>query len=139
MRPSAGFDAFVHSRGEDLRRLAFLLTGRRQDADALVVTALARLLARWRRVERSEDPYAASVALLSAARPPLLRRPPQAVDDTEELDADSLAEALPLLRGAERAVVVLRYAEGLSEDETADLLDRTPSWVHQRTARALGR
>jgi RNA polymerase sigma factor (sigma-70 family) len=55
-----------------------------------------------------------------------------AVDDSE-----LLRPALLALPEAQRAVVVLRFLEDLSEQETAELLGLKPGTVKSRTARGL--
>jgi RNA polymerase sigma-70 factor (sigma-E family) len=52
---------------------------------------------------------------------------------------DALARLLPVLTPSQRAVIVLRYAEDLSEAQTADLLGISVGTVKSQAARALAR
>jgi RNA polymerase sigma factor (sigma-70 family) len=154
MNPADGFEQFVHSRANDLRRLAFLLTSNQSDADRLVETVLATCLARWSRIDKAGDAYAqARSMLLAASRPrrPAIRRPAirrPAIRRPTVADAalgnpadirDEFRRALPGLRGSQRRVVVLRYFEGLSEDDTAATLDCSLAAVRRHEKDALDR
>jgi RNA polymerase sigma factor (sigma-70 family) len=149
MNAADGFEQFVHSRADDLRRLAFLLTSRRSEADRLVETVLARCLARWSRIDKAGDAYAqARSMLLAASRPrgPAIRRSASRRETVADLALgdpadvrDELRRALPGLRGRQRKVVVLRYFEGLSEDETAATLDCSLAAVRRHEKDALDR
>lgn len=64
-----GYQEFVAGRGDDLRRLAYLLTGDTDRAEAAVQAGLARLLSRWDGVVGAGEPYAAArAAVVTAAR-----------------------------------------------------------------------
>ena len=54
-------------------------------------------------------------------------------------DLARVAEALALLREADRTVIALRYFAELSEREMADVLGRRPGTVKSRLSRALAR
>jgi DNA-directed RNA polymerase specialized sigma24 family protein len=138
------FDEFVRTRGEDLRRLAFLLTSRREDAERLVETVLARCLARWSRLEKAGDPYAQARSMLLAAHRPrrLVVRRGRAgagmVGDAADM-RDELRRGLPSLRGMQRKVVVLRHFEGLSEEDAAATLETSLATVRRHEQDALDR
>jgi len=153
------FEEFVASRGADLRRLAFLLTSDRQNAEELVASTLVRCLAGWRRIEQEEDPFDFARGVLLEQRLPRHRRslssliaalPHRGVDadtdaapDADDLDNDDVRDevlrGLPGLRGTERKVVVLRLLEGLSDGETAAALRCAPATVRRHYGAAVER
>jgi RNA polymerase sigma factor (sigma-70 family) len=62
------------------------------------------------------------------------------VDETAEFDErDAMWAALAELAPRQRAVLVLRYYEGLSEAEIADTLGCAPGTVKSQAAKALAR
>ena len=153
MARQADFDAFVRSRGDDLRRLAFLLTGERGSAERLVRNALVKCLADWTQIEKNADPYARARELMVTARAPRSERARGAsaaaeagsnlspADDTaiDDIALAQLRDGLAMLRGIERSVVVLRVFENLSVAETAEALDSSERVVTRHLARALAR
>jgi len=131
-----------------LLRLAVLLTGNRYAAEDLVQDVFARGLARVSALPEDEQfPYL-RVAVWNTWRNVLRRRaverrhrqqamPPADIDAIEERAVVwSAIKALPL---RQRACVVLRYYEGLSERETADVLRCSVGTVKSQTSRALSR
>ncbi|MGW2055481.1 SigE family RNA polymerase sigma factor [Streptomyces sp. NPDC001840] len=135
-----------------LVRAAHLLTGDFHEAEDLVQTTLAKVCARWRRIPREEVDFYVRRALvnnnLSRVRKrrvihlltPLL---PEAVHGRHTGHAEhieeraALAQALAALSARQRAVVVLRYWEDLSEQETAGLLNCSVGTVKTHARRAL--
>ncbi len=121
-----GFSAFVLAHEAALLRTAYLLTGDRGRAEDLVVSALARAHRRWR---RAAVPVAAVRRLL--VRDHLSRRrswrgeqvleelPGEPLLEDPAGGPDAVEEALDRLPPRARAVLVLRVAEDLGEDETA--------------------
>lgn len=144
--------AFVATRTSALHRLAFLLTGDRGAAEDLLQEALVQVVAHWERVSRVEDPdaYVRRVlvnqhlqgrrrlrwrAEVLTSAPP---ERPDAVDSEGRVDdADALHRVLGQLPPRQRAVVVLRYDEGLSERETAQVLDCSVGTVKSSASRGL--
>jgi len=139
---AAGYPALVRTavlllggagQAEDLVQSALLRTYLRWDslhspanAEAYTRTVMARLAIRWgRRRWRGEQPMAALDVV--------------AVDDDRDLvdDADEASRCLERLPAAQRAVLVLRYYEQLSEAEVARVLRCRPGTVKSRSARAL--
>ena len=119
--------------GEDLVQTALTKTAMRWDrltdkgaAEAYTRTTMVRLAARWgRRKWRAELPAAELPELAGA-------------DETAAVDTvDALAGALARLPHQQRAVVVLRYYEQLSEQETAAALGCSVGTVKSRGSRAL--
>jgi RNA polymerase sigma-70 factor (sigma-E family) len=133
-----------------LHRTACLLTGDWHLAEDLVQETLAKLYAVWRRLDRSDAPvtYAQTVLLrtfLSQRRKRSSTEWPSAeLPETADPDHDAtlrltLLEGLAQLSLRDRAVLVLRYWDDRSVEETAHLLDMSPGSVRTRSLRALQR
>lgn len=144
------FEQYVAVRRTSLRRTAYLLCGDWDRAEDVVQDALARLYVHWRRASRagSVDAYARRTvvnAFLAEGRRPWRReRSTDAVPDTAYADpttaADSrdvLLRALAQLGPSQRAIVVLRYWEDLSVEETASVLGTSTGNVKSQAARGL--
>lgn len=147
----AAFTAYLQARQPALLRTAYLITGDRATAEDVLQTALAKLYLAWDRVERREavDAYVRRIIVneyRSLWRSPWRRRE-VAVDEVPETGAvtdrydDGQAEALwsfvQTLPKKQRAVVVLRYYEELSEAEIADILGISVGTVKSQASRAL--
>jgi RNA polymerase sigma-70 factor (sigma-E family) len=148
------FTEFVRGRSTSLLRTAVLLTGGdRGHAEDLLQGVLERMYVRWRRIRTSPEAYARR-ALVHAAvnrhrgrhrRPEVPLADPDGPsgagpDGTAGVDQrDLLVRALLTLPPRQRAVLVLRYFDDLSEAETAAALDIAPGTVKSQTARALAR
>jgi RNA polymerase sigma-70 factor (sigma-E family) len=139
------FTRYVEARGGALLRTAvFLCVGDRSAAEDLVQTTLVRAYVAWHRVrdDGARDSYVRRIMVRESYRRPgtpasLPRTEPStaphpAVDD--RLDLFPLLAALPR---QQRAVVVLRYYEDLSEREIADALGCSPGSVKRHASRAL--
>jgi RNA polymerase sigma-70 factor (sigma-E family) len=133
-----------------LHRSAFLLCGDWQIAEDLVQESLARAAAHWHRIEQVSQPDAyVRRILVNQARQRFRRRssherpadslPEPGINDGAEARAgrDELMSALASLPVRQRAAVVLRYFEQLSEAETADALGCSVGTVKSQTSRAL--
>jgi RNA polymerase sigma-70 factor (sigma-E family) len=146
-----GFAEFVHARGGSLARAAYLLTGDHQHAEDLVQTALAKTAVHWPSV-RAGDPVAYVRRVLynehisrwrrRRLRETLFPRPPEetradAADATE--NRIIVRDALGKLSRRQRAVLLLRFFEDLTETETADLLGIAVGTVKSHTRDALAR
>ena len=149
----AQFRAWVVARSPALLRTAYLLTGSRPDAEDLLQTSLAKTCLAWGRIRDREarDAYVRRVMVNTQTsfwrRRRLDERPTAALpergearDATADLDLhDALWAALAALPRRQRAAVVLRYYEDLSEAETADVLGVSVGTVKSTTSRALAR
>jgi RNA polymerase sigma-70 factor (sigma-E family) len=145
-----GFEEFVRSRSGALVRFGFLLTGDRGFAEDLLQEVLAGLYLRWRRLDVPEA-YARKAMVNRATnhwrrrrrRPetPLPERFDVAQPDpTERVLGDaSVLAALRTLPARQRAAVVLRYVEDLSEAETARLMRCSVGTVKSNASRGLAR
>ncbi|PYC71658.1 SigE family RNA polymerase sigma factor [Streptomyces tateyamensis] len=145
------FLEFARARSPQLFRTAYLLTGGDAHlAEDLVQEALSRMFVRWRRLSRLENPAGYAQTVLANAFLSLRRRRSSTEKVTEEFpelavtDGDSalrltLLQALRQLSPQDRAVLVLRFWEDRSVEETAADLQLSSTAVRSRTHRALGR
>ncbi|MGW4893932.1 SigE family RNA polymerase sigma factor [Kitasatospora sp. NPDC004240] len=148
---AAEFEDFAHSRGHQLFRTALLLCGDWHLAEDLTQTALAKLYASWSKVRRAEHPeaYARSTLVRSYLSHRRLRRsgeqpafgdlPDDIVPEGDPALRVTLLAALGELPPRDRAVLVLRYWEDRSVDETAAELGVSAGAVRSQSLRALGR
>ncbi|MFI9826510.1 SigE family RNA polymerase sigma factor [Streptomyces sp. NPDC051913] len=143
---------FAAARAGHLYRSACLLTaGDTHLAEDLVQEALGRLYISWQRVSRVGNPagYAQTVLtrtfLAHQRRRSSTERATDSLPDraaTDQRDVPlrlTLLEALGRLPAKDRAVVVLRYWEDRSIEETADAMNVSSAAVRTRCTRALGR
>jgi RNA polymerase sigma-70 factor (sigma-E family) len=149
------FEEFVAGSSARLFTLARLLTGgHRAEAEDLLQGAFERAYRRWGRISRRGDPERYVRQMLVNASVDrwrrLGRRPetalvaagadPGAADATAAVaDRDLLLRGLAALPPRQRAVLVLRYFEDLSEAQTATVLGCTVGTVKSQTARGLAR
>ncbi|MFD0367154.1 SigE family RNA polymerase sigma factor [Streptomyces sp. NPDC059071] len=144
------FLEFASARSGHLFRSACLLTsGDTHLAEDLVQETLGRMYAVWGRMARVGNPagYAHSVLVRtflshrrrrSATERPLGELPDHAPDTGEDPALRiALLDALAGLAPKDRAVVVLRYWEDRSIEETADVMNTSSAAVRTRSTRAL--
>ena len=144
------FRDFVLAGYQRLTRTAYLLCGDRHEAEDLVQTALARAALAWHRLDAAPDAYVRKI-LLNVFRSSRSRRwrqeiPVDAVPDRGLADAASTMDDRDLLRRAlaalpprQRAAVVLRFYEDLSEHQAAAVLGCSLGTVKSLTSRGLQR
>ena len=153
---SADFAAYVAARGRDLYRTAYLLTGDHHRAEDLVQAALAKVWPRWGIITQRADPapHAYVRRVLATTYIAWWRRRwngeqptqnlPEPSVDGGELDLGTavradLVRALADLPRGQRAVIVLRYFDDLTEAQTAAALGCSVGSVKSQTSRALAR
>ena len=153
---SIDFDAYVAARGPELYRTAYLLTGDHHRAEDLVQTALAKAWPRWDHItQRSEPPPHAYVRrILATTYIAWWRRRWNSEHPTDTLPEDpsiadeswdnltrrqDLLHALADLPRGQRAVIVLRYFDDLTEIQTAAALGCSVGSVKTQTSRALAK
>ena len=148
---SEDFGAFAESRWPGLVRLAFGLTGDRWVAEDLAQATLARAYVAWRRVSRADDPDAYLRRILVNTSTRRFRRPrvtEQSGDPPETAVAGpadlvdertALLAALRQLPPRQRAVVVLRYWEDLTDVQIGAALGCSPGTVRSQLSRALAK
>lgn len=143
-------ERLVAERGDRLLRTAALLAGNRADGEDLLQTALERLLRNWRRIDGDPENYVRRTLYNLAAdgwrhqrvrqRKAVLFEPAPPVDPSARVDLrDAVVRVLVRLPPRQRAVLVLRYFEQLSEAETAEALGCSKGTVKSATARGLVR
>jgi RNA polymerase sigma-70 factor (sigma-E family) len=143
------FRAYVVARSSALLRTAYLLTGNRADAEDLLQTALAKTYLAWDRIREREalDGYVRRVMVNTQTSFWRRKKPEALYDDVPDSPGrdrhadsdlhDALWTALAQLPRRQRAIVVLRYYEDLSEAETAAVLGISVGTVKSTTSRAL--
>ncbi|WP_256065093.1 MULTISPECIES: SigE family RNA polymerase sigma factor [unclassified Streptomyces] len=141
------FDEFARSRQAQLRRSAYLLCGDWHLAEDLTQTALAKLYAVWRKARMdSPDGYARKVLFRTFVdetrrrrwweRPSARQYDVAAPADDPDLRLVLLA-ALRQVPARSRAVLVLRFWEDQSVEETAAALGCSTGTVKSQTSRGL--
>ncbi|GAB2830901.1 SigE family RNA polymerase sigma factor [Streptomyces chlorus] len=154
--PYPSFSSYMRARQPVLLRTARSLTGNPNDAEDLLQTALAKTYVAWERIEdhRALDGYVRR-ALLNTRTSQWRKRkvdefacgelpepdPVSAADDPAEQQAlrDAMWRAIMRLPARQRAMVVLRYYEDLSEVQTAEVLGVSVGTVKSAVSRALGK
>ncbi|WP_328477255.1 SigE family RNA polymerase sigma factor [Actinoplanes sp. NBC_00393] len=143
------FAEYFAARSSSMRATAFLLCGDWHRAEDLVQTAFTRLYLRWNRVQRHEslDPYVRKVLIhtfIDESRWGWWRRerPHETTAETPAADTAPddrvmLLTALARVPARQRAVLVLRYWQDLSVEETAAALGCSPGTVKSQAARGL--
>lgn len=146
-----GLRDFIAARSPALVRSAVLLTGDEALAQDLVQVALAKTWSRWDRIVRQDAPEAyvrrvlVSTFISWSRRRWRGERPvaelPEVRDLRDDLDAADLRvcvnAALATLPSRQRATLVLRYFDDLSEAQTAAVLGCSVGTVKSQTAKAL--
>jgi RNA polymerase sigma-70 factor (sigma-E family) len=143
------FADYFAKRSDALRRTAYLLCGDWHRAEDLVQVTFAKLYVAWRRITRHEalDGYARQTLVrtfLSERRLGWFRKEHATdvltetpVSDTGPEDRMLLLAALTQVPPGQRAVLVLRYWEDMSVEETAGLLKCSAGTVKSQAARGL--
>jgi RNA polymerase sigma-70 factor (sigma-E family) len=144
------FDEFVREAWPGLLRTAYLLTGDRGHAEDIVQTALLQVARKWRRMRGDPTPYArqAVVNLAKNRWRDRFRRPREsaaiadpgyAPPEADVLLQQVLLPAVMELPVRQRAVLVLRYFQDLSVEQTADALGCSTGTVKSHTHHALSK
>ena len=141
------FADFVRVHSASLFRTAYLMAGDHQRAEDLLQTTLVRVYQRWPKIDAMERPVASARKVLvnqavswwrlrSSHEAPLASVSDLSVDEPSWGDrVDELAEhervwrAVLSLPPRQRAVMVLRYYEDLTEAEIAETLAMAPGTV----------
>lgn len=141
------FDDYVAARGPALWRTAWLLTGDAHKAEDLVQTALVKCWRRWDSIAGDTVDGYVRKAILSTYTDWWRRKwtgevPTQTVPERVTADPDAsvrqdVVAALARLPRGQRAVVVLRFYEDLTEAQTAAALGITVGTEKSQTSRAL--
>jgi RNA polymerase sigma-70 factor (sigma-E family) len=146
-----GFAQFVAARERALQRTAWLLTGDRWLAEDLVQTALVRTWPKWERIRRRDDPEVYVRRVMVNTWATWLRRRWRGERATQSVPegpahGDMAAEvavriairsALASLTARQRAVLVLRVFDDLSEAQVARVLDCSVGTVKSTMSQAM--
>jgi RNA polymerase sigma-70 factor (sigma-E family) len=144
------FDDFVAARSAALRRFAVLLLGDEHLAEDAVQSALLKAWRRWSRIGGVDhvEAYVRTI-LLNTVRSDRRRRrvaeapqhlapePPVPDGSDARADRDLVWRSLRRLPTRQRAVLVLRYYEDMTEEQTAIALGCRIGTVKSHTARAM--
>ena len=139
------FDAFCGEELEWARRLAFVITGSRDAADDIAQEGFARVCRRYDALDNPRGYLRVVIVNLSRRRGRTLDRDRPLEDDDEAAAPGVSSESVEVLDlidrlpSRQRAVLALRYFEGLSELEIAEVLSCRPGTVKSLAARALSR
>jgi RNA polymerase sigma-70 factor (sigma-E family) len=151
------FDRFVGDTVDGLLRAATLVVWDRAEAEDLVQECYFRLARQWPRVRRMEHPRAyarkvlVNLALDTGGRRHRHRAELDRVEDRMDTHEDAgavrvlgrveahadLGRAMGTLAPRQRAALVLRYFEDLTEVQTAEVMGCSVGTVKSTTARAL--
>ena len=145
------FESWMAARQHRLLRTAYLLTGDVHSAEDLTQTTLAKVYLAWDRVSSAHSVDAYARKMMVNEHTSMWRRMwrhREVVSDTSAHDVPVAAEeydgvgaalwdAVTALPERQRAVVVLRYYEQLSEKEAADALGVSVGTVKSQASRAL--
>jgi len=143
-------ERFVAERGDRLLRTASLLAGSRDGGEDLLQSALERLLRNQRRIDGDPEYYVRRTLYNLAVdgwrrqrlwqRKAVLSETGQPPDPAAAVDLrDAVVRMLVQLPPRQRAILVLRYFEELSEAETAHALSCSVGTVKSATSRGLAR
>jgi len=134
-RGEADFSDFVRAHHAQVFRTVYLLTGDFHRAEDVAQTTFTRLYERWGRVSAMQDPgaYARKVAVnelwswrrrRSSRETPGYRPVELAIPGPADQVSDHQAvwSAVLTLPARQRAVIVLRFYEDLTEAQTAEIL-----------------
>jgi len=143
------FAEYFAARSGAMRGTAYLLCGDWHRAEDLVQTAFTKLYTHWNKVARHEslDPYVRKVLIRTfiddGRRGWWRRERPQEIPVEHEAapapadDRLMLLQALAKVPARQRAVLVLRYWEDMSVEETAAALSCSTGTVKSQASRGL--
>ncbi|MEV5384481.1 SigE family RNA polymerase sigma factor [Streptomyces sp. NPDC052721] len=148
---AADFEEFVNACSPRLLRFAWLLTGDAHLAEDLLQTALAKVWPKWPRIsgEHSEAYVRKTIVHTHASwwqrrwrgEIPYGELPDTAATGSDAFSAlhsdHALAQAMRQLPKRQRAVIVLRYFEDMSVEDTAEVLGCSPGTVKSQASRAV--
>ncbi|WP_327696303.1 SigE family RNA polymerase sigma factor [Streptomyces sp. NBC_00459] len=149
------FSSYVKARRPVLLRTARSLTANPSDAEDLLQTALTKTYVAWERIEdhRALDGYVRRALLNTRTSQWRKRKVDEFVCDElpepegapvgdpadQQVLHDAMWRAIMKLPARQRAMVVLRYYEDLSEVQTAEVLGVSVGTVKSAVSRALGK
>jgi RNA polymerase sigma-70 factor (sigma-E family) len=147
----ANYYEFVAARSDRLLRTAFMLTRDWATAEDLLQEAMAKAWFAWWRVSGDPEAYVRKIIVTTyitwwrrrrwRAEVPTLELPIEvSADETRSADErDAVWRALGRLPAGQRAVIVLRFYEDLTETKTAEVMGCSVGTVKSQTAKALAK
>ena len=144
----AEFDDFVAARSGRLLRTAYLLTHDHALAEDLLQTSLTKAWFGWGRIDGNPEAYVRRILVNTYSswwrrkwngEHPTDQLPETAAHAPDAETGHDLWEALARLPKRQRAVVVLRYFDDLTEAETADALGCSVGTVKSQTSKAFAK
>jgi RNA polymerase sigma-70 factor (sigma-E family) len=149
----AGFRDFVDTRSRSLLRTAWLLTGDWHTAQDLVQAALAKTWPRWNSLTRRDEPEVYVRRVMVNTYATWWRRrwrseisSGELPDDADDHDVyaavdlrNAVQSALATLPRRQRAVIVLRFYDDLTEAQAARVLNCSVGTVKSQASRALAK
>jgi RNA polymerase sigma-70 factor (sigma-E family) len=150
---TAAFEEFVVARSERLLRTAYLLTRDHALAEDLLQTSLAKAWSSWNRIESDPESYVRRILVNTFStwwrrrwngELPTEELPEPAASEprsggTDLATSTDLWDAVGRLPKRQRAVIVLRFYEDLSEAAAAELLGISAGTIKSQTAKALAK
>lgn len=150
MEVPEGFEEFVAGASPRLLRTAYLLTRDAGHAEDLLQAALTKAWLAWRRVQGDPEPYVRRIVVNTYAT--WWRRRWRGEEPTDVLpeqvglspqeavdEGDRLWRVLGALPRRQRAVLVLRFYEDMTEAQVAHVLGISVGTVKSQTSKALAR
>lgn len=150
MADNDDFRDFVIAQSRDLLRFAWMLTGDGAKAEDLLQASLAKTWPHWARISESGSPdrylrkVMTNTAIAWGRRRWRFEVPTSVLPEIRARDETALTDDRELLRWAlaqlprrQRAVVVLRYYDGYSELEAAEILNCSVGTIKSQSSRAL--
>jgi RNA polymerase sigma-70 factor (sigma-E family) len=145
----ADFTAYVRARQRHFVRFAYLLTNDPHSAEDLVQSAFAKVYRKWDSIQDSPDAYVRRTIInehhswwrrtwrhkeVTGSDLITFANPAGAPDQYADDDLRTHIRRLPT---QQRAAIILRYYEDLTEAQTADVLGISVGTVKSHTSRAL--
>ena len=150
MNSEATFEQFVARESPALLRTAVLMTGDRKKAEDLIQDTLLKAWRNWGKVSNAQEPAAyvrrilLNIYLKAADRRWNGEVPSDEVERTDSSDfvlevhaRQDLFSALRQLTPGQRTILVLRFYQDLTEQQTADALGCSVGTVKSQTSRGL--
>ena len=143
------FSLWSAAHASALHKFAYLLCGDWHEAEDVVQEVLAKAALHWRRIERVDYPEAYVRTMVVNELRSMWRRPWRRARPTDQPDVSvgdatdtvaartDLVAALRQLPLRQRATVVLRYFEDLSEEQTAAALGCSVGTVKSQSHKAI--
>ena len=151
MRHEVGFAGFVREHTPALLRTAYLMTGSSQAAEELVQDTFVRLYPKWDKVAAADVPIAyvrrsmtngyVNHQRRASRREYAYEEVPERLDERDAFgqlaDRDQIWAGLKSLPDRQRAALVLRFFEDLSDEEAAAALDCRVGTIRSLVSRGL--